>query len=332
MRKSAIVIGFGAFFVTMALLLKFYAYPNLAVIPKDQNTGQTLSDPDAYFFNANTLKFNRGELVTKLAVVVNKELTKKAGGNTLVIDQWQYSNTPGDAAAGKPPMEAYHAQFAINRKTGLPVKYADDNQDNIPTTHEGYTIKFPFGLKKNKSYAYWDTTLEKAIPLKYSGTQTIDGMETYKYTVDIPTTVYEKYEVPGFLFGLGQSSPGQNADRTYANQRTIWADPVTGVFMKVQENQTQTVEIPGHAPVTVLKTDTVMDPSTVKANVDEYKTKATQLKALIAAPVILGILGVLLIVGGIVWAVMAAGRRPEDDADGGGVSLRKNDDTFVEET
>lgn len=94
MRKSAIVIGFGAFFVTMALLLKFYAYPNLAVIPKDQNTGQTLSDPDAYFFNANTLKFNRGELVTKLAVVVNKELTKKAGGNTLVIDQWQYSNTP----------------------------------------------------------------------------------------------------------------------------------------------------------------------------------------------------------------------------------------------
>lgn len=35
MRKAAILIGIGAFCVTMALLLKFYAYDRLAVVPYD---------------------------------------------------------------------------------------------------------------------------------------------------------------------------------------------------------------------------------------------------------------------------------------------------------
>lgn len=40
MRKvlPAIILAAGAFFLTMGLLFRFYAYPKLAVVPVDQNS------------------------------------------------------------------------------------------------------------------------------------------------------------------------------------------------------------------------------------------------------------------------------------------------------
>lgn len=51
MRKSAIVLGFGAFFLTCGLLFKFYAYPRLAVVPLDQNTRQVVEGPDSTYLD-----------------------------------------------------------------------------------------------------------------------------------------------------------------------------------------------------------------------------------------------------------------------------------------
>ncbi|WP_265442465.1 DUF3068 domain-containing protein [Flexivirga meconopsidis] len=334
MRKSAVVIGFGAFFLTMALMLKFYAYDKLAVIPKDINTSQSLTDPKAYFFDADTLKYRTAPMTTRLTVAVDKEESKRVGGNAIVLDKWQYSDNNGKP----PPMDASTAHYAVDRHTGLPVRIPDENANGKPVQTQGYTIKFPFDLVKGRSYPYWDGTLGKAIGMKYVGTESIEGMQTYKYVVDIPPTVYTKFEVPGFLFGLGQDSPAQNADRAYANQRTVWADPQTGVFMKVEERQTQTVSIPGHDPVPLVRTATIMDDATVKANVDEYKTKAMQLKALKIAPWVLGILGVLLLIGGAALAVLL-GRRPGSASGTGRMngpddeeSATQPDDEFADRT
>ena len=48
----AIIMGVGAFILTMGLLFRFYAYPKLAVVPNDQNTTQILQDPNAKFFDS----------------------------------------------------------------------------------------------------------------------------------------------------------------------------------------------------------------------------------------------------------------------------------------
>lgn len=315
MRKSAIVIGFGAFFLTLALLLKFYAYPRLAVIPKDQNTSQTLLDPKANFLDVASLSFKKDTPIkTTATVVADKKAAEKIGGDALVINQWQYTDSVANAEkqegdkSKNPPISATVQKYAIDRKTGKTLKWDGTEINGEPVDYQGsYTIKLPFGLEK-KSYPYFDTTLHKPVDLEYKATEKIMGMETYKYQVTIPDTVFTKQETPGSLFGLPKESPAQNAERSYGNEITVWADPVTGVFMKMQQHQVQKLTIPNHDPVVVMDTTSVMDDKTVKKNVDEYSGKGAQLNALAVAPWALMPLGLILLVVGAIMAVMS-GRR-----------------------
>lgn len=314
MKKSAIVIGFGAFFLTLALLLKFYAYPKLAVIPKDQNTSQTLTDEKARFLDVPTLKFQEGPIGTTATVVADQKASEKARKDTgnddaLVINQWQYTAKEGTDPNKEEPISATTQRYAIDRKTGKVLDWADNELDDKKANYQGsYTIKLPFGLEEGKSYPYWDTTLGKPVQLDFQGKEDVKGMETYKYEVKIPRTVFTKMEAPGSLFGLGESSAGQNADRSYENTITIWADPKTGVFMKMRQHQIQKLTIPNKPAVTVMDTTSEMTDETVQKNVDEYSSKGAQLNALGVAPWALMPLGIiLLIIGGIMW--VAGGRR-----------------------
>lgn len=316
MRKSAVVIGFGAFFLTLALLLKFYAYPRLAVIPKDQNTSQTLVDSKANFLDVASLSFKKDSPIqTTATVVADKNAPKGVSGDPLIINQWQYTDSVENASKDPddktkaPPISATVQRYAIDRKTGKTLKWDGTELNGEPVDYQGsYTIKLPFNLEK-KTYPYFDTTLAKPVDLEYKGTEKVRGMETYKFEVTIPDTVFQKQETPGMLFGLSKDSPAQNADRSYANQITVWADPVTGVFMKMQQHQVQKLSIPNHDPITVMDTTSVMDDKTVKKNVDEYSSKGGQLNALGVAPWVLLPLGLILIVIGAIMAIVAKGRR-----------------------
>lgn len=323
MRKSAIVIGFGAFFLTLALLLKFYAVPQLAVIPKDQNTSQTLVDQNAKYLNVPTLKFEQGPIQTTATVVADKKAAEKAklGDDALIINQWQYTDTaandklPKGDAKKNPPISATVQRYAIDRKTGKTMAWDGTELNGEKADYQNaYTIKLPFGLEKGKSYPYFDTTLAKPVDMEYKGTEKIKGMETYKFEAKIPQTVFTKQDTPGSLFGMDKSAPAQPADRSYQNDITVWADPVTGVFMKMQQHQVQKLTIPNYDPVTVMDTTSVMDDATVKKNVDDYSKKGSQLNGLGVAPWILMPLGLILLVVGAIMALMSKSRSGKHQA------------------
>lgn len=313
MRKSAIVIGFGAFFVTMALLLKFYAFDRLAVIPADQNTKQVAVDKNAYIFDAGTLKFHHTTLTTTVGAVAQKDKSEKFGHNSVIFSKWQYSKIPQTKTAQTASTE----KFAVDRHTGKIIKWSGDEENGKAIEHKGYTVKFPFGAKKT-TYPYWDANIKKTMNMEYAGTEKIDGLEVYRYEGTVPRQTLKTEptkDTPGFLFGGSKSSPGVKADYTYANDRTIWVEPQTGAFIKVSEGQKQWLTNPKtDKSVQVLQTTSVFDKATVKANVDEYKGKASQLKVLKIAPWVLGILGVLLLIGGGVMIALL-GRKDDQDGD-----------------
>lgn len=190
MRKSAVIVGFGAFFLTMALLLKFYAYDHLAVVPIDQNTQQTLNDPNATYFDARTVGFKTGELITRVTAVADKKASEDYGKNTVVLDKWQITNDPegwrGNNQGKWQPQAASQERVAINRHTGLPVHCCDESIDGNPVSHEGYQIKLPFNVDKNTTYNYWDGNQRKAFPLKFQGEEKVNGLTTYKYLWQTP--------------------------------------------------------------------------------------------------------------------------------------------------
>lgn len=315
MRKAATVIGLGAFFLTMALLLRFYAYDKLAVVPLDQNTQQVVQDRNATFFDADKIAPGKGTLTTKVTVVADKAASEKAsdetGKDVLVFNQWRSSDNNNEA----PPMDASTGRVAIDRSTGEALDCCDTKVNGKDQQYSGYLIKFPFQTQK-KQYDYWDGTVNKAVPMKYVGEEKVDGLNTYKFEGSVPLQKFRTQDVPRKIFGLSDQSV--LADRLYENKRTIWVEPETGVFMKVQENQHQILRIdaPGAKDVNALTTKSVMTPKTVQENVDEYGTKATLLKILrLWAPLALALLGLVLLIGGIAMSLRARRRQNGDDGD-----------------
>lgn len=297
LRKLALplLVGIGAFMVAMGLGLKFWAPDKLAIIPLDQNTRQELADPNAKFFDATSLSYKQGPLSTTLTVAADKKASQTLGGNRVILNKWQVTDNDDKA----PPVDANSMTFAVDRNTGLPVSWAGTvvnpgYEAARKMSIEGYTIKFPFGLEK-KTYPYWDTTLNKPMNMKYVSTESINGLEVFKFEGTVPDTTFRQQEVPGSIFGLGASSPGQLADRSYANTRTIWAEPQTGVFIKVSEHQVQQFRIAGHDPAPAVDTTQVFTDATVKENTDYWGQKAFLLKVLKIVPWVLIPLGILTI-------------------------------------
>lgn len=302
MRKSAILIGFGAFFLAFALLLQFYAYDKLTLIPGDTNALQELNDPSAKFFDAATLTMKQGLVTTKQTVIVDKKATRAQGGDALVLQINQSTDNDGQP----PPLDGFASHFAIDRHTGKPLNCCNDYMSRsengklvtTPVQHQGFTVKFPLDAGK-KSYPYWDNTLRKTVMMKYAGTESIRGLSVNKYTVVVPDTKYLQQKLPGFLFGGAKSSPAVTADRSYANERTIWVEPRTGAYIKVVEHQVITLTDPASGKkVTGIDTRQTMTDKTIKENVDNYKGQSTMLQILKPLPWILGLLGLILLIAG----------------------------------
>lgn len=318
MRKAAVMIGFGAFFITMALLMRFYAYPKLAVVPKDQNTQQLVTDEHATYFDAPTVKPGAGKILTKATVVGDPKDSERAsqetGRNVVVVNQWQTTRATKDGGQTweNPPMAAYTAKYALDASTGEGVNWKGNTKDGKPFNPSGQTIKFPFDTQKDGKYEYYDSTLDKPLPVKFAGEEKLDGLTVYKFTQSVPRTKFTTIDVPPTIFGLPDGG-GVVADRYYENERTLWVEPTTGVMMKVQEKQHQELEVPNASPVNAMTTTSTMTDATVQANVDEYKTKSMQLKILkTTAPLVLGLLGLGALVLGLLLSIRA-GRRPRHE-------------------
>jgi hypothetical protein len=167
-------------------------------------------------------------------------------------------------------------KFALDRKTGFPVenqsKYVKDS--DAVESYQGVVVKFPFDTEK-KDYDYWDGTLGKAVTAEYKGTRKIDGLETYRFDVSIPSQDAE----------IAADTQG-----TYGATQSVWVDPKTGAF--VDQTGTQTVALPDGTKLLDVQVKYTAD--TVKKNVDTAKSNGRSL----------WLVGTLLPIGGTILGVV----------------------------
>src|SRR5947209_4465570 len=82
-----VLYGLGIFLLVLAPLLRFYAYPHLAVVPIDQVSDTTSVGPNSTVFYLDGLTVKNGvELTYKRRVIGNVAESNKAGGNIAVWD------------------------------------------------------------------------------------------------------------------------------------------------------------------------------------------------------------------------------------------------------
>ncbi|GAA0814465.1 DUF3068 domain-containing protein [Spirilliplanes yamanashiensis] len=315
-----VLLTLGVFALTFGVLLRTVVYDQLAVAPLDpdvetvaQGTGMTVFYP-ASAKDTTIEPVRTDATVTARRVVGGKldaqEVVKdgKLGPDTEVLGDvalWRVGLVVEDE--NKNLVNAVEQWVCVDRRTAEGVKpcsqqKVDDGSGQPATTEvdmSGLNYKFPFRTEQ-KNYTFFDITLRKATPISYNGTETINGLDTYRFVQTIEPVQLDTREVPGALVNQ-PGVPTVSATRWYSNVRTLWVEPLSGTIVKGQEQVRQVLRGPDGQDGQVLLAGTLtFTDQTVARQVDSASEAAGKLRLLTSTgPWTAWILGALLIAGAL---------------------------------
>jgi hypothetical protein len=290
-----VLIGVGAFLVTLAPLLRTYVYDHLAVAPADYFVIQHNQSSNASYFDVQDLKVRTGVTMTSTSTVRGNVAASKSGAN--VWDRFTSVETNDGVR-----VDYSEQRTAFNPHTGYAVNCCSafvGSDHNAKQT--GLVFKFPFFTEK-KSYPFYDSSVKTALPMNYAGETTLSGLKVYKFTQHVGPVRVGTEQVPGDLLGMKEKG-AVSTPRVYENTRTYWVEPITGAPVRISEDQKQTLQSPAGSQhdLTAFAGDMVTTPADQRSLISKAKSQSTQV-ALLHDYVPLGglVIGVLCIVGGVV--------------------------------
>jgi hypothetical protein len=309
-KLSVVLVALGAFLIVLAPMVRWYAYPRVAVAPAAQKSVTTLVGPDATIFDISTFKEITTDLTTVVNTIGDTKAADKCPGAVVYVNST--STTSSDGVMRSRDVERMtfdeHTSQAVPRCGGDFISETEGVE--TPVRHEGLVAKFPFRTEK-KTYDFWDGSLKEALPIKYEGTGTIEGVDVYKFEHSVEPTKIGVQEIPLNLLGL-EGTENVTADSMYSVTRTLWVEPQTGVILKRSEQVLNTLDYDGLPRLTLTDVDTQYDDKTVKANADKYGAQGLMLGLVrTTVPLASVLIGLFLLFLG-----MTLGRR-RANADGG---------------
>ena len=187
------------FLLGVALLSRFYAYGQLAVVPLDQDTVSVSEGPGATIFDiASQQEITSTSCRCGPWPVTSRPPRPRArswAGTSLSGRRVVNDEDPTGVGQDSPPRSASHDRVAFDRHTGETVKCcdtytstsADDRGEEIKDTigFEGLYFKFPFQTEQ-KTYQFWDGTLGEAPDIEFQEVESIEGLEVYRFEQTSP--------------------------------------------------------------------------------------------------------------------------------------------------
>ena len=282
-RVGYVLVFLGLFLIFFGLVERVYAYPRLKKAPLDQYSQPVATGTGTYFNRSpDKLKEITGAQLRNIRTVRGDV---KAGSDEVAV--WDSFNSTVDVADNG-VITATQERIALDRVTAQSVRCCGENP-----THQGLTLKFPFGTKK-QSYQFWDGPANAASPADFTGQETVQGVKVYRFEQRIDPRTLRTQEVPGSLAG-DPDADSVTTDVVYSNHKTLWVEPATGIIVKAQQDVTQVLQTPDGEPVlTLLDGVLTYDDATVKANAEDASSGAGQLR----------LLGTILPVGGVLLGLV----------------------------
>ena len=289
-----LLFGLGAFLLVAGLLLKFYAYPRVAVAPIDQNSVTKLQATGAEIFDTTTLKPLSTDLSVQSRTVGDVKASEDRGNNVRVwVNTTSIRSSDGTVRSRSTERTAFDATTAkaVNC-CGTFDETTDGDRQQVK--REGLVFKWPFGTEK-KSYQVWDGSLGKTVTAKFVKESSVNGLKTYQFTSEVPRTQVGTREVPASV--VGEPGTGNiSAQSMYQSANTYEIEPLTGAIVTQSLKQNSTLAVDDEDRVTTTKADLQYTPATVTANVKDFKSKASQLKLVgTTLPLVTIILGLILL-------------------------------------
>ena len=299
-----ILAGLGACLILVAVLLPTWVVSQVVKFPLNEYETATLDASNASYFSTTSLTEKTG--VSLEATYTIKGNASAGNSSTAVWDEYSYVYDLTNHQA----VQQMSRTFAFNRRTGQLVDCCGASVNGDTSVRQtglvGYV--FPIGTQK-QTYQVFDTTLKKTMPFVYSGTSTVDGIQTYEFVENVPPTQIGTQTLPGSLVHLKAASV--TLGEYDAEHLIYYVDPETGALVDVNEQQS-----------TTLRTSATAAPALVGFDADLIATPAsvTQIVALDSSgrneltlvettlPIVFGIVGGVALLAGIVL-----GRKPHED-------------------
>ena len=319
-----VLIGVGVFLLVLGALLRFSVVPALAkapLSPGQDSGGVTQTDQSgvaAKLFDPATLtertdvpltatRFTRGD--------VPASQTDEAKSEDLAVyDTFQRVEDNAGTV-----VSADTARFAFNRVTSELSNCCGANIDGENVDMNGIVpLKFPM-FTQQRNYPYFDTSLNEGVDAVFQAEETLEGLTVYKFIVTVEPTPVGTIEVPGDL--VESPLPTFVAPRYYSNVLTLWVEPNTGVIVKGESAQLQTLRGPDNADkVTIIDSVIGTTPEEAAEGIEFAKSQASLLGLLNnTVPLIGVVLGLLLLIVGVVL-VAGGSRKPQGSHAGGSAS------------
>ena len=298
MRRTVgfILLGLAGFLVTAAILALVWVPGQVKKTPLDVVTDTRLTG------SAAALPTGGGGPVKYLSRTVADGAASSS--DVVVFDNFTCLVSDPDGTApdcvddtdpDKRLVSAGTDRFATDRVTALAVndeKYVGVNA--VP--HEGLVNKFPFDTKK-KDYPFWDDVLGDTVVAQYDGTDTIDGLDVYKFSYSVADA---------------DAEIATGVDGTYSMDKTMWIEPKTGQIIDQEQHDVRSAN-----GTTLLDVELSFTDDQVQTNVDDAKANLSSLDLITSTVPLIGfILGPLLLIAGAIGLMLS--RRSEDQPVSGG--------------
>ena len=229
MRKiiAGLLLGLGSFLLVAALVVVVWGGDAVKKTPLDTDSVTNLSGVADKLNPATgeveTLDVRATSVTQADAELSDDEVVVFVNTVCLVVDEGEVPSCVDENDDRL--VSASSDVFATDRQTAEAVNGAE----YLPPSAEeksGLINKWPFDAEK-KDYSYWDGMLGEAVDATYEGSETIEGLETYKYHVlveDAPAEVVTDIE------GI------------YSQDKYLWIDPVTGSIIKQTQHEVRELE------------------------------------------------------------------------------------------
>lgn len=327
---SAALFGLGLLCLVVAAALAWVIVPSQSQYPFDtQPPDVVVAASNATFVQAKTLAdgdvqvgVEHGGLTNRTGIKPDFDAAAKLGGElagkTLIWNVYQAT----DRADNGEPINRAESRIALDRKSGAAVPwsgqcYNDVKEDNTPDagcvpgniSFAGQLYLFPFGTQK-KTYQYWDSGLEEALPMAYETEENYNGFPTYRFHQEIlqQDLQTDSETIAGLL---GVLAPGaHDGTMTYRASRTLWVEPRTGAIVGYEEVQHRELVPDVGARVVLFDASFQYDEPTKEA-IRKVTADGRNLLLLLGVylPIGLAVLGLVLLVAGI----LIGRRRPKAD-------------------
>lgn len=279
-RGALTLIIVGAFALTLGLVLPHWVYPRLAVIPLDPQTTVVSSGQAAVLFDRANLVIRRDVTLTATVQVRGDLGAPEAaiGGDTAV---WLLGTVVTDDR--NVVVSTNQTRVCVDRRTSMAARDCTgqyvvyDSKINKGVRATGLVSKFPFNTQR-RDYPFFDANSRSAPPMRFAGTEEIDGLPVYRFVQSVPATKFEDTQVPGSLVGL-PDRPSVPAGRFQQTNRVVWVEPTSGLIVRDQQALRQVLRGPrGGDGTVVLDADLTLSSDSVRRAVVRAKETKQRLE------------------------------------------------------